>query len=217
MPEPDDVRYGVFLLPDSRTSAAVTTITTLLSAQFGFVSAGRFPPHMTLAGSLPLAVSETELVASVRTIAARHQPVTIVNAGSQRLWESVLAYDVHRDQTGAANTALVDLAVDVMEAVRPLLTARTHLTADVHDRADWYGHLSLASHDLAGRPEWLTLIEHFVHELAEPFPEHFEASRLGVFRLHHPDWTGTWWTSFTWELAELIQLGVDRAAPTLLS
>ena len=197
----------MFLLPDARTSAAVTRITSVLNAQFGFVSAGRFPPHVTLAGSLPLAVIETELVASMRTIAARHQPVAIVNAGPQRLWESVLAFDVHHDETGAANAALIDLAVDVMEGVRPLLASRGHLAADVHDRADWYGHLSLASHDLSGRPEWLTLVERFVHELAEPFPEHFEASRLGVFRFHHADWTGTWWTSFRWDLAELIELG----------
>lgn len=207
MPELNDVRHGTFLLPDARTSAAVTRITTYLRAQFGFVSAGRFPPHVTLAGSLSLAVAETELVAVVRAVASRHQPVAMVNAGPQQLWESVLAFDVHHDVDGMPNAGLVDLAVDVMEAVRPLLTPSEHLPADVHDRADWYGHLSLARHDLFDRPERLNLIEQFVHELAEPFPEHFEASRLGVFRFHHADWTGTWWTDFRWELVELVELG----------
>jgi hypothetical protein len=46
-----------------RTSAAVTTITGLARAQFGLVSAGAFPPHVTLAGSLPLRVDEDELLA----------------------------------------------------------------------------------------------------------------------------------------------------------
>jgi SAM-dependent methyltransferase len=46
---PDDVRYGVFLTPDARTSAAVTTISGFIRAQFGLVSAGAFPPHVTLA------------------------------------------------------------------------------------------------------------------------------------------------------------------------
>ena len=45
MREPDDARYGVFLTPDAKTSAAVTTITSLVQAQFGLVSAGRLPGH----------------------------------------------------------------------------------------------------------------------------------------------------------------------------
>ena len=39
----DDARCGVFLTPDAKTSAAVTTITSLVQAQFGLVSAGRLP------------------------------------------------------------------------------------------------------------------------------------------------------------------------------
>ena len=40
--------YGVFLIPDAKTSAAVTTITSLVQAQFGLVSAGR-PPAISWA------------------------------------------------------------------------------------------------------------------------------------------------------------------------
>ena len=46
-------RFGVFLRPDPKTCAAVTQITSQLRAQYGLVSAGAFPPHITLAGSLP--------------------------------------------------------------------------------------------------------------------------------------------------------------------
>ena len=49
-------RFGVFLRPDPKTCAAVTQITSQLRAQYGLVSAGAFPPHITLAGSLPLVV-----------------------------------------------------------------------------------------------------------------------------------------------------------------
>jgi hypothetical protein len=52
MSQPDDIRYGVFLMPDAKTSAAVASITGFVRAQFGLVSAKRFPPHVTLAGSL---------------------------------------------------------------------------------------------------------------------------------------------------------------------
>ena len=42
-----------------------------------------------------------------------------------------------------------------MDAVRPLWGPSRALAPDIRDRADWYGHLSLASHELAGRPDLL--------------------------------------------------------------
>ena len=201
-----DVRYGVFLLPDARTSAAVTRITTYLHAQYGFVSARRFPPHITLAGSLPLAVTEADLVAAVRDIASRHRAVPMVNSGPRQLWDSVLAFDVHGDGGGRPNPALVDLAVDVMEMARPRLGPVGDLPADVHGRDDWHGHLSLASHDLRGRRELLRRVDQFVAHLDEPFPARFVANEVGVFRFRHPSWTGDWWTDFTWELVDLVEL-----------
>ena len=69
MSQPDDVRYGVFLMPDARTSAAVASITGFVGAQFGLVSAKRFPPHVTLAGSLPIAVGEKHLLEVVNGVA----------------------------------------------------------------------------------------------------------------------------------------------------
>ena len=62
MSQPDDIRYGVFLMPDAKTSAAMASITGFVRAQFGLVSAKRFPPHVTLAGSLPIAVGEEDLL-----------------------------------------------------------------------------------------------------------------------------------------------------------
>lgn len=202
-----DVRHAVFLLPDARTSAAVTRITTYLRARYGFVSAGRFPPHVTLAGSLPLAVSEADLVAAVRDVASGHRAVPMVNSGVRRLWDSVLASDVHADGSGHADLPLVDLGVDVMEMARQRLRPAGDLPADVHERNEWHGHLSLASHDLHGQRELLHRVEHFVADLGEPVPGDFLASELGVFRLSHPSWMGDWWTDFTWQLVDLVELG----------
>ena len=171
----DDVRHGVFLLPDARTSAAVTSTTGCLRAQFGIVSAGRFPPHITLAGSLPLAFGEAALVAAVREVAGRHSPIPVVNVGPKQLWGAVLAFDVPADGAYQANAALVDLAVDVTDVARPLLRPAQHLTADLHSRDDWHGHISLASHELVGRPELLAEVDQFVRELDAPYPDHFIA------------------------------------------
>lgn len=116
MTQPDDVRYGVFLVPDARTSAAVTDITTYLRAQFGLVSAGRFPPHVTLAGSLPLAVDELDLLAAAREAPERSAPVQLSNRWLQDLGE-VLAFDVHHGTDGQPNQPLLDLVADVGAAV----------------------------------------------------------------------------------------------------
>ena len=194
----DDVRYGVFLLPDARTSAAVTVVTTCLRAQFGLVSAGRFPPHMTLAGSLAPAVEEAGLLDAVAAVAERRGPVPIWNAGPQRLGSGI-AYDVHDGRDGEPNVALVDLAVDVMDVVRPLIGPTVGPPADIHAREDWRGHLSLASHDLIDRPELRAEVEEFVEQLAQPYPATFVATRMAVFRQHHGDWGPRWWAEFSWE------------------
>ena len=201
------MRRGVFLLPDARTSAAVTSITGCLRAQFGVVSAGRFPPHVTLAGSLPLVVGEADLVAAVRQVAERHGPILITNAGPKLLWGSVLAFDVHTVAGDQANVALVDLAADVADTVRPLLRPTQQLTADLHARDDWHGHISLASHELIDRPELLDEVDRFVRELDAAYPDHFTATRLAVYRFHHRDWTTDWWTDFEWEFVCSSTLG----------
>ena len=68
-------RYGVFLRPDPLTCASVTRITGQLRAQFGLVSAGAFPPHATLAGSLPLAGPPEEELKFPRSPRSRPSPV----------------------------------------------------------------------------------------------------------------------------------------------
>lgn len=209
----EDLRHGVFLLPDARTSATITTITTYLRAQFGIVSAGRSPPHITLAGSLPLAVGEAELVEAVREAARRHDPVAVTNAGSKLLWGSVLAFDVHEDGCGRPNAPLVDLAADVMDVVRSVVRhGGRGLPADLHERADWHGHLSLASHELLDRADLRDEVEQFVRQLEEPYPVHFSASRLAVVRLHHRDWADGWWADFRWELVCTVALGKGPTA-----
>ena len=69
------MRHGVFLRPDPLTCAAVTRITTQLRAQYGLLSAGAFPPHVTLPGSLPIAPGEPALVRALDDALAPVAPV----------------------------------------------------------------------------------------------------------------------------------------------
>ena len=116
-------RYGVFLIPDPPTCAAVTRITEQLRAQYGLVSASAFPPHVTLVGSLPLAGEEppalTALAAVLEDVVGSRTSFPVANAGIGWLGGSFI-YDVH-DWDGAPNLPLVELAAAVDAAVRPLL------------------------------------------------------------------------------------------------
>lgn len=197
------VRYGVFLRPDPRTCAAVTTITTQLRAQYGLVSAAAFPPHVTLAGSLALAGDPEEalgrVLAALDVALAHARAFPMVNNGVVPLGD-VLVYDVHH-LGGEPNAALVELAAGVDAAMRPLLgpTPAGQLASDVHERDLWRGHLSLASHELFDRADLVGEVQEYVEGLAVPVPGGFDAEVVMLYRFVHPSWTRAWWTGFRWE------------------
>lgn len=184
-------RYGVFLRPDPQTCAAVTRISGQLRAQYGLVSAGAFPPHATLAGSLPLAGPEAELIFSLHAALARLAPCTVRNHGLGWLNDGLI-YDVHDEP-------LTELAAAVDAAVRPLLGPAPGLAADTFDRERWHAHLSLGSHDLAARPDLHDEVEAYVRGLAVEVPAEFAAEHLALYRLEHESWTGAWWRAMEWE------------------
>ena len=182
-------RYGVFLRPDPLTCAAVTRITGQLRAQYGLVSAGAFPPHATLAGSLPLA-GPPELPPAA--------PFTVRNHGLAWL-NGGLVYDVHSE-------AMAGLAATVDAAVRPLLTSAPGLPADTFEPERWRAHLSLGSHDLAARPDLHDEVEAYVRGLAVEVPAEFPAEVIAVYRLEHATWTGDWWRAMEWEHVRSLRL-----------
>ena len=187
-------RYGVFLRPDPLTCAAVTRITGQLRAQFGLVSAGAFPPHATLAGSLPLAGPAEELLRALAPVA----PFTVQNHGLAWL-NGGLVYDVHGPE-------LAQLAATVDAAVRPQLEPAPGLAADLFEPERWRAHLSLGSHDLAARPDLHEEVEAYVRELAIEVPAEFPAEIVAVYRLEHETWTGSWWRAMTWEHVRSLRL-----------
>jgi len=182
-------RYGVFLRPDPLTCAAVTRITGQLRAQFGLVSAGAFPPHATLAGSLPLA-GPPELPPAA--------PFTVRNHGLAWL-HGGLVYDVHGPE-------IEQLAASVDATVRPLLQPAAGLPADLYAPGPWRAHLSLGSHDLAARPDLHDEVEAYVRGLAVEVPAEFPAEVVAVYRLEHATWTGSWWRAMEWEHVRSLQL-----------
>ena len=195
-------RYGVFLIPDPQTCAAVTRITGQLRAQYGLVSASAFPPHVTLVGSLPLAGEEAPALTALTDVLddVLRSPASfpVTNAGIGWLGGSLI-YDVH-DRDGSPNSPLVNLAATVDAAVRPLLrpTAPGALAADVRESSRWRGHLSLASHDLEARPELCQEVQAYAQGLSVDVPTEFEAQVIALYEFWHPTWSGPWWVDLRW-------------------
>jgi len=138
-------RFGVFLRPDPRTCGAVTQITSQLRAQYGLISAGAFPPHVTLAGSLPVVVPLAELIQLIGFVLRRTRTFPVQNLGIRRLSDSAVAYDVSA-LDGAPNRRLNDLAGAVDSVVRPLLGPSGGLPPELYEPDRWLPHISLVSH-----------------------------------------------------------------------
>jgi hypothetical protein len=189
-------RYGVFLRPDPPTCGAVATVTSLVRAQYGLVSAGAFPPHATLVGSLPVG-DPAALLSAVGAVLATVAPFPVHNTGVARLRSSIV-YDVHT-LDGRVNAPLVALAGSVEAAVIPFVTAAPGLPADLPSGGTWHGHLSLASHELGVRPELGDEVAEFVRGLDVPVPDRFVADTVSAYRFTHPTWDGAWWTDLRWE------------------
>ncbi|WP_440695785.1 2'-5' RNA ligase family protein [Clavibacter nebraskensis] len=194
----DPFRYGIYLRPDARTCRAVTVVTDQLRAQYGIVSAGAFPPHATLIGSQPFGRDEDRVIDAVTELLADRPAFPVHNAGVRELGLGYV-YDVDRRPDGSQNADLLALAADIDRVVAPF--RRTMRSPELHefDAARFRAHLSLASHDLAVRPDLHDEVGAFIRELDEPVPTGFVGDTVVMYRTASPDWSGRWWTTLTWE------------------
>jgi hypothetical protein len=190
-------RFGVFLRPDPATCLAITTVTGQLRAQYGLLSAGAFPPHATLAGSLPIAASAEDLAEALTGGLMGFSSFPVLNSGVHSLWGGIV-YDIH-EVDGAPNEPLVHLAATVDAAVRPVLGPASGLVPDIYLPETWHAHLSLASHELHDRPELRGEVEEYIHGLHTPYPSDFIADTVMLYRFTDPSWTGSWWRTMRWE------------------
>jgi hypothetical protein len=195
----DPYRYGIYLRPDPRTCAAVTTITTQLRAQYGLVSAGAFPPHATLAGSEHLGRDEDAIVSAVTKALDGIEPFPVVNSGLRRDPGAGPYLDINQLTDGTPNAALHELAAAVAEAVAPLRLPAEDPEPNFFDPGTFHAHLSLASHDLYERPDLADEVDEFVRGLAVDHPPGFTGEIVTLYRTCSDDWTGRWWHTLTWE------------------
>jgi hypothetical protein len=68
-----------------------------------------------------------------------------------------------------------------------------------YDPEQYRAHLSLASHDLYGRPDLHDEVGAFIRELDVDVPTGFRGDTVVLYRTASPDWSGRWWQTMTWE------------------
>lgn len=193
-----NLRYGIFLRPDPATCWAVTQITTALRQQFGLVSAGAYPPHMTLIGNLATHASSDQLVARLDPVFSSVAPITVFNSGVQRQGDGYeYNVDLDRDAT-RPNGDLGVIAADTMAAVLPLSIAVDDLLTTPVEEYVFAGHLGLASHDLKVNHHLTDEVGEFIDGLPVITPPSFVARWYSLFEFCADDWQGQWWQSLTW-------------------
>lgn len=189
--------YGVFLRPDARTSMAVSTITFLVERQFGLVSAGAYPPHATLAGSVPMLADEADIIAALHHVLTDRPGFPVHNGGIAT--RSAIGYDVDRLADGSVNEALHSLAVDVNAALEPLVVPLDGYLVKPFVADHFRAHLSLASHELMVWPERQAEVDAFIRQLDIAPSTDFTAEYVSMYRFQSDDWSGHWWNSLEWE------------------
>lgn len=190
--------YGVFLLPDAATSAAVSTVTLAVERQFGFVSAGRFPPHATLAGSVPIHADVPTITAALDDVLRDRAGFEVHHAGIVRHGAAV-TYEVDRLPDGRRNVALAALARDVNDALAPLAHHVDAYLVQPFDPDRFLAHISLASHEMRTQPDLADDVEAFVRAVPAPaVPDSFPARKVALYEFRSDGWTGHWWESLVW-------------------
>jgi hypothetical protein len=189
-------RYGVFLRPDPETCWVVTQITFALKRQFGLVSAGAFPPHVTLLGNLATEASTTGLLTVLDRVFEDVPVFEVFNGGVARTGDR-FGYDVDRDAEGAVNAPLAEVAAAAQRAVLPLSEPiEDFLVTPVEDYR-FAAHLSLAGHELAVDGTLADEVGEFIAGLPLVPPASFPARWYSLFEFR-ADWRSHWWRAMTW-------------------
>jgi 2'-5' RNA ligase superfamily len=205
----DGIRYGVYLRPDPATCWAVTQLTGAVRAQYGFVSAGAFPPHATLVGSQHLPVPEPVIVEAVATALAGRTAFPVYNGGIRGLGDG-FAYDVHHLTDGVTpNAELVALAAAVDQAVAPLRVPVRHHRPVNYEPDTFRGHVSLASHDLIDRRDLAEEVVDYLRAVPVDPPPRFSGDTVALYATASADWSGRWWRTLSWEHLHTWRLPAD--------
>lgn len=207
MPSPT-YRYGLFLRPPAILARHQAAVHDLLRRQYGLVTAGAFPPHMTILGHVPTADDHGAVVDAASAALTDVTAVRFFNRGVVP-HQGGVAYDVGTLATGEPNPELTGLFRRARRHLDPLRVDVTNefkggVTQDKH----FYGHMTLAGHDLALRPELFDEVYSFLLHLDIQARGEYVADTVALYAFRtRTGWDGAWWETMTWTLLRSYHLG----------
>lgn len=191
-------RYGLFLRPPAALARIQAQVHALLRAQYGLVSAGNFPPHMTILGHVAIEAPDDEVIAASAAAMTGVSPVSFYNRGVAPSRGGVI-HDVGRLQTGEPNRALLELFRRAKTHLDPLrVPVPGEYKGGVNAEAGFYGHMSLAAHDLGLRPDLAEEVLQYLLELSIDARGNYLATTASLYRFETDDWNGRWWEQLAW-------------------
>ena len=201
-------RYGLYLRPPAVISRIQSEIHELMKRQYGLVSAGAFPPHMTILGHVATRDDHQEVIDAATAAMDGVHAVRIFNRGLGATPGHGIGHIVGSLPNGDPNPALVDLFRRASQHLDPLrVPVEGEYKPGVRKEADFYGHMTLAAHDLTLRPELFDEVFAFLSELDIGARGEYicDTAALYVYETNS-GWDGKWWETMTWTLLKSFHL-----------
>ncbi|MEV6283977.1 hypothetical protein [Kribbella sp. NPDC051770] len=194
-------RYGLFLRPPAKLASIQAQTHALLRAQFGLVAAGAFPPHVTILGHVATDASDNDMVAAAAAAVEGFGAVPVHNRGLAP-YHGGICHDVGSLASGEPNPALLELFRAARKHLDPLRTPLgPAYRGGVKEEDEFYGHMSLAGHDLTRRPDLFAEVLRFLTDLDIGAPGDYVFDVVSLYRFEtRTGWDGPWWETMTWTL-----------------
>jgi 2'-5' RNA ligase len=199
-------RYGIFLRPSPELARVSLRAYEVVTSQFGLTAAAKYPPHITVIGSIPLSGTEADLIDAIDKVMAGQRAIAVHIAGLVAKIGYAVGYELNHLADGSPNLALREL----YESLRTTTAgARGHVSTDrqadkrlANEAADKFkAHLTVVGHDAADNPDLLPEIKAFLGALPEiQAPPEDVLDTVSLFRFTSADWTGRYWESMSWTL-----------------
>ncbi len=218
----DEVRYGIFLIPDARLVEAAIQAMLIAKHHYALTAALVYPPHITLVGSIAIdgepmryeqvrtsQISEREdhLVYHLDKVMRSHPIQRLrlrefsASQGGYLAWR----FD---DRDGNDIAALVG---DVVEAIAPMrIFHDTDRFVERHRRISattFRPHLTVVGHDGAQRLSDVKRLEQMLIELGYADRTEVDCDTVSLYRFASRSWSTDYWDEFeffpikTWKLA----------------
>jgi hypothetical protein len=162
---------------------------------------------MTILGHIATRDDDQEIIDAAMKSMRGFGPVQLYNRGLAKHSGGII-HDVGSLANGDPNPALLELFRAARHHLDPLrVELESEFRGGVKTEERFYGHMTLAGHDLSARPELFDEVFAFLSELNIDARGTYLADTVALFRFEtSTGWDHCWWEGMTWKLLKSIKL-----------